>query len=690
MKNIAIVGGGPGGLFTAHILEKTCAGLCKATIFEALDRIGGKLMTRSFHTAQVLYEAGVAEFYDYSRFGSDPIRDLLERLGLKTIPMLGPAVIINDKILKTDGDITCKLGKATLNAIHAFHERCEALLSADDYYENYWRADNLHPWSHKTFAEVLDDIPDEAARRYIATAVHTDVAAPPHLTTALNGAKNVLMGNDKYLRLYGIEGGNERLVERLAKTLTSEILLNSPIIKIGKTADDRYRVTFRQEGGLRHRDFDFVVLALPNTWLQAIEFEGRKLRVAMDAHLAHYDRPAHYLRVTALFREPFWRKRVKGSYFMQDVFGGTCLYDEGTRHPDQAYGTLGWLIAGTEALALSNLDDATIIRRVVDTLPKPLAGGRDLLFEAHVHRWVGAVNAVPAGHPVRELRQRHQPEPDEHPGVLTVGDYLFDSTVNAVYDSADFATGILITELRRAAYAIAQDDLAPSDANDGALGAGYHDGYADDITYEESYSEYFCEYYTTDLIRTIWRRKPPYKLLDVGSATGITIELFEKLGVEAWGIENSAYIYARTLPQWKHRNLFGDVRALPFEDNSFDFVYDTCLCYLPEHDLDKAISELFRVVRTGLLFGSITSDMTKEVIEQHELFRGVQTLMTTWEWSEQFLKNGFRMAIHDSKVLEKAWRIESSSNEGDHPWYPDKNVLRGCFFTKPPRGGRVW
>ena len=53
----------------------------------------------------------------------------------------------------------------------------------------------------------------------------------------------------------------------------------------------------------------------------------------MDAHLAHYDRPAHYLRVTALFREPFWRKRVKGSYFMQDVFGGTCLYDEGTRHP---------------------------------------------------------------------------------------------------------------------------------------------------------------------------------------------------------------------------------------------------------------------------------------------------------------------------------------------------------------------
>jgi hypothetical protein len=68
---------------------------------------------------------------------------------------------------------------------------------------------------------------------------------------------------------------------------------------------------------------------------------------------------------------------------------------------------------------------------------------------------------------------------------------------------------------------------------------------------------------------------------------------------------------------------------------------------------------------------------------------------TTWEWSERFLKNGFRMAIHDSKVLKSAWRIERSSNEGDYPWYPDMNALRGCFFTKPPQTAgrgqhRVW
>jgi len=226
--------------------------------------------------------------------------------------------------------------------------------------------------------------------------------------------------------------------------------------------------------------------------------------------------------------------------------GGVCLYDEGGRHDGMGYGVLGWLLAGTEALALSNFDDETLTRHVLDTLPKPLAHGRDLLIESRVHRWVGTVSSIPGGIPVQELRQRHQPEPKEHPSLPVIGDYLFDSTVNAVYDSANFATALLITELRRAQYAVLNDELIPSPKNDGALGPAYHDEYADDQPYEEAYLEYFCEYYTTDLIRVIWGCKPPYKLLDVGSATGITLRLFDKLGVEAWGVENSVYVHVRT------------------------------------------------------------------------------------------------------------------------------------------------
>jgi hypothetical protein len=99
--------------------------------------------------------------------------------------------------------------------------------------------------------------------------------------------------------------------------------------------------------------------------------------------------------------------------------------------------------------------------------------------------------------------------------------------------------------------------------------------------------------------------------------------------------------------------------------------------------VDTAISELFRVCRVGVFFGSITTDMIKEVIEAYELFEGVQTFSTLWEWSERFVRNGFRVATADLKVLQRAWKIEVEANEGDFAWYPDMESMRYCFYVKP-------
>src|SRR5262249_37062908 len=87
--------------------------------------------------------------------------------------------------------------------------------------------------------------------------------------------------------------------------------------------------------------------------------------------------------------------------------------------------------------------------------------------------------------------------------------------------------------------------------------------------------------------------------------------------------------------------------------------------------------------RVGVYFAGIAADMTREVIEEHELFDGVQTLWTFWEWSELFLRHGFRIAITAPRTLDRVWKIETEANEGDAPWYPDAASLRYCFFTKP-------
>src|SRR5262249_42223744 len=152
--------------------------------------------------------------------------------------------------------------------------------------------------------------------------------------------------------------------------------------------------------------------------------------------------------------------------------------------------------------------------------------------------------------------------------------------------------------------------------------------------------------WTVKLIETVWGRKPPYRLLDTGSACGFTLEHFARAGIDAWGVENSEDIHAQTPAHLTKRQVLGDIRKLPFADNSFDFIYDTCLPFVPAEDLDQALREMLRVCRVGVFMSGETADMTPEVIEEYNLFRYVRSFLTLWEWSELFLRNGFRMAVH--------------------------------------------
>jgi hypothetical protein len=47
------------------------------------------------------------------------------------------------------------------------------------------------------------------------------------------------------------------------------------------------------------------------------------------------------------------------------------------------------------------------------------------------------------------VRLRHLPDPQEHPGLFVVGDYLFDSTINGVLHSANTVAGLIEAYLRR-------------------------------------------------------------------------------------------------------------------------------------------------------------------------------------------------------------------------------------------------
>jgi hypothetical protein len=369
--------------------------------------------------------------------GPDPLRELVAELGLTTHPISGRGVFLGDELLRTEEDLGPYAGVEALATYHRFAKKARSLISPQEYYESDWKEDNGDPMARQTLDAFLAGIKDEAVRRYIEVAIHSDVATEPRHTSAMYGLANFLMNEPGYMSLYGIDGGIERLPQELARRLSAHMQLNCVVNRVESMPEQDYRVCYSEAGHSTTGVFDSVVVALPNHWIPMIQWSGAGLAKAMREHHAHYDYPAHYLRVSVLFREPFWREVIADSYFMIDAFGGCCVYDETSRCAGSTAGILGWLIAGEAALSLNNLEDQALIARVLDSLPAPLRHGREAFVEGHVHRWTASVNALPGGFPLREPDSRHQPDPANNPLLFVVGDYLFDSTINGVLDSAE-------------------------------------------------------------------------------------------------------------------------------------------------------------------------------------------------------------------------------------------------------------
>ncbi len=441
---VGIVGGGPGGLFTAWHLERLASAPLEITIFERSGRLGGKLLTPSFAAAPVRYEAGAAEFYDYSPVADDPLRELVRGLGLPTVPLAGAAVYFGGRRIANLDDLSDTLGPEARDRLLAFDARARAALTPAEFYE----AGSDHAAAAVPgdgFAAALAGLGSASARGYLETMIHSDLATEPAATSTAYGLQNYLMNDPAYMRLYRIAGGNEQLVTEIAARLGARVRLAAAVTRIAGEPAGPLTLHWTERGQPREETFDAVVLALPIEPLGRLECEPPGLAVALGRHLAHHDHPAHYLRITLLLGGPLGGVPGEDDYLMLDAFGGTCLYIESGRDPTARHTVLGWLVGGEAALAMAGWTDDALVAAALDALPAELAHFRQSVVEARVHRWTGAVSGLPGGWTPLPLDRRHRPAP-AHPNLFLVGDYLFDSTLNGVLDSAEHVAGWLVAE----------------------------------------------------------------------------------------------------------------------------------------------------------------------------------------------------------------------------------------------------
>ena len=324
-------------------------------------------------------------------------------------------------------------GARTLGAVEDFRRQTVAMLPlAELAPADSARSSNRHPWASRTYADILEDVPDPIARRYLKVIAHSDMATEPHLTSGLIGLRNFLKSSNGLWRaVFNRRGHGNAAAESGGESgpapMWSSTLRSCGCRELATTATPSPSAA--PDGSCSVSSMRWSSRCRKNRLLE-VEWAGERLRRAMARHVAHYDHPGHYLRISILFDRRFWRHLIAGSWVMLDAFGGCCVYDETPSQDGATCGVLGWLLAGADALSSCNLDDRALVARALESLPDALYDeARRRIIEGKVHRWAGAVSGQPGGYPLRDASSAHRPEPVEHPGLVVVGDYLFDSTL---------------------------------------------------------------------------------------------------------------------------------------------------------------------------------------------------------------------------------------------------------------------
>jgi SAM-dependent methyltransferase len=259
----------------------------------------------------------------------------------------------------------------------------------------------------------------------------------------------------------------------------------------------------------------------------------------------------------------------------------------------------------------------------------------------------------------------HQPDPVQLPGLLAVGDYMFDATLNGVLDSADTATDLILADVVSRRHALLR-------ARSGAPYVG-HVGADNDLL-----RNVFDGSLLADLLSISYGVRRGAKILSVGVDSAAMVAALRDAGFEAWGVDLTPHAQDLNSLQSRDHCLVGDMTDLPFRDGYFDVVIERGLCYLPRDFAASAIMELRRVVRRGVVLGSVTTDLAIDVLERYDLVAGVENLASRWDWSDLMFAQGFDHGLNDPARMTRAWKRAEEAGVGF--WYEDANALLYCIY----------
>ena len=271
---IAIVGGGMAGLNTAYKLQK--AGL-RAAIYEGADRTGGRIFTATNLLGDGLTTELGGEFIDTTHEEMLALMDefKLERLDTQEVGNLKPETYFVNGRHYTQAQAARAFVPLAKQILEDYDSMGEVV--------NYETEGGGSAFDKMSITQYFDKIGATGwMRELLDVAYVTEYGLDSPEQSALNflfligtgdlkdSSSVVLLGESD--ERYKIRGGNQRVVDELAKRLDTQIERRHRLEAV-RSKGSGYTLTFQTGNGARDVDADIVVLAIPFTMLREVKMD---------------------------------------------------------------------------------------------------------------------------------------------------------------------------------------------------------------------------------------------------------------------------------------------------------------------------------------------------------------------------------------------------------------------------------
>ncbi len=352
---IAIVGGGMAGLNTAYKLQK--AGL-RAKIFEGADRTGGRMFTATNLLGEGLTTELGGEFIDSTH---EEMLALMDEFALARVDTQGPSALS----LKPETYFLNGRHYTQAQTARAFVPLAKRILADYDSLGdvvNYKTEGGGTAFDRQSISQYFDTIGATGwMRELLDVAYVTEYGLDAGEQSALNflfliGTGEledtkacVLLGESD--ERYKVQGGNQRLVDELARRVESQIQRRHRLEAI-RSKGSGFTLTFQTSSGVIDEDADIVVLAIPFTLLRDVKVSVDLPQLKKTA-IAELGYGANAKVLVGFGSRPWQAQGYSGATYSDEAFqlawdssflqpgsaGGLTLYSGGKLALDAGQGT---------------------------------------------------------------------------------------------------------------------------------------------------------------------------------------------------------------------------------------------------------------------------------------------------------------------------------------------------------------